>query len=72
MSSRGIFIIVFTIFTVVVWIGIEVVIGLLSTEIEENYNAYLIPIEPTINTDTIEELQYKEEQYLLVTPEGLE
>lgn len=72
MASKWIFLIFFSIVTVVAWIGISVVSGLLNREVEEDYNQYLEYMSPQIDDEVINDIKYREEDTLFIQRGGLD
>ncbi|MBN2101104.1 hypothetical protein JW710_04430 [Candidatus Dojkabacteria bacterium] len=72
MTGKWITLITFTIGTVIIWIGLEILWGLTDTSLKENYTAYETAITPSLNQDSIDEIKYKEEEFILVDRDDLE
>lgn len=72
MAGKWIFLIFFSIVTVVVWIGISVVSGLSNCEVEENYDQYLEYMSPEIDDEVINDIKYREEETLFIQRGGLD
>lgn len=72
MQGKWIFLIVFSIITVVVWIGASVVSGLSGRDIGENYQLYLEYLSPQIDDEVINEVKYREEETLFIQRGGLD
>lgn len=72
MGSKWITLIGLTMFTVVMWIAIEVTITLLAPDIEDNYDEYISPLPLSLSTDILDDLEQKEDEYILVKPGELD
>jgi hypothetical protein len=72
MSFRWVVLLIATLFTVIVWIGIEAVLSLSSEETEIYYTEYMEPIDPSFNEESLEEIQRREADKLLVDRDALE
>jgi hypothetical protein len=72
MPKNWIFIIVTSIATVLIWIGLEVFLSIANKAVETDYTVYLTPVEPTINEEILKDVSSREEEYLPVKIEQLE
>ncbi|MEA3357121.1 MAG: hypothetical protein U9Q67_01685 [Patescibacteria group bacterium] len=72
MFEKSVGVIVFSIITVVVWIGIEVFLGLTSKTIEDEYESHLTPMDSELNLDVVEDIKVLEDEFLLIDRDWLE
>jgi hypothetical protein len=72
MTRKWIILIIMSLVTVVVWIAVEVSLGFLSTEEPADYQAYLEPLQPSFNEESLEEIISREQEYLLIDRDALE
>ena len=72
MLEKSVPVIVFSIITVVVWIGIEMFLGLTSKTIEDEYQNHLTPMDADLNLDVVEDIEALEDEFLLIARDWLE
>ena len=72
MTRKWIILIIFSLMTVVVWVAVEVSIGLLRTETPEDYQPYLNPLQPSFNEKALDEIIDRESEKLLIKRDALE
>ena len=72
MGKRLIIVIILTLVTVAMWIGLEVVLNLTGPGEELEYNSYMTPISSEFNEDAIDEILRREEERLIVDRDVLE
>jgi hypothetical protein len=72
MSKKLISIIIFSIITVLVWIGMEVFFATSGDDVEQDYSSYLTTLQEGFNEDALESLKEKEEEFIMVKPGELE
>ena len=72
MTRRWIVLIVMTMVVVVAWIFTEVYLGFIDKSAEVDYLPYMEPISPEMNTETLDEIQQREEERLPVERSVLE
>ncbi len=72
MTKRLLGIIIFSVLTVVIWIGFEVWMRLGSQEIQLNYENYLQTVDSEFDSETIDELVTREEEYMLIDRDDLD
>jgi flagellar basal body-associated protein FliL len=73
MGMKWITIIIFTLITVTVWVGMEVMFILLhKNEVEKDYQYYTTPVTPGLNEETIDTLKEREEEYIVIQRGELE
>lgn len=72
MTKNWLILIITTILTVTVWIGISVFFGLRGGEVEPEYSVYTTPISTEINEEIINDNLTREEEFVLVEREELD
>ncbi len=73
MDRRWIGIIIISIATVGIWIGMEVLFSFLHrNEVEQDYTYYLQPVTPEFNEETIRIINEREEEFIELEPGSLE
>lgn len=70
--SKWSVIILFSIVAVVVWIGLEIFFRLRTSDVEPDYQSYLTPITTEFTRVSIDEVNSREEEFLLVERNDLE
>jgi hypothetical protein len=72
MDKKFITIIVASAVTVVLWIGLEVWVRLSSEDVQLNYQNYLESVSTEFDSETIEDLVTREEEYMLIDRDSLD
>lgn len=66
MNKKLFGVIVLSVITVAIWIGYEVWTRLGSDEIQLNYEGYLGTINTDFDDETMKELSFREEEYMMI------
>lgn len=66
MDKRLLRIVIFSLITGVIWIGFEVYVRLNSDTIQINYQNYLEYVTGEFDTETIDDLVAREEEYMMI------
>ena len=72
MARKWIILILLTMAVVVGWIFMEVYLGFIDKAAEVDYQAYLEPVSPELNTETLDDVLKKEKERLMVDRDILE
>lgn len=72
MAKNWIVLMIMTITTVVIWIVLEISIGFFSQEVEEDYEEYLDPMPDSFDLESLDEIQTRESEQLLIDRDALE
>lgn len=62
----------FSLITVVVWIGLQVFFTLTTKQISPDYQKYMDPVEPTLNTAVLEEITDRNDEFMPMDQSSLE
>ncbi|MFH1547466.1 MAG: hypothetical protein ABIC57_03195 [bacterium] len=66
MTKKLLGVIIFSVITVLAWIGHEVWMKLGSEEIQLNYQDYLETVNAEFDDETLEELSSRESEYMMI------
>lgn len=71
MNARWFMLIVITLITVVIWIGMEVFMNLSQKPLRQDYTHHLNPISPKLQENVIDEILKRETDNFLVKRDNL-